>query len=201
MISYEFPGSHLKGYAQETVAIDNRGGFRDSCFGWHFGNKFSLRNASEQKERGKEKCSSISITMQRRQIDALLRIVSARPPPATSSWDEAAGEEGGRRRTFTQSHNTKVVQKPTTHPTTGGGCSATQRKFTMQKESLLVNWAQTAALSCPVTNSTQRATARVLTVCEEQAPPQHMMMMMRAVWLLAAARGSYGGCSRCTGSV
>ena len=39
---------------------------------------------------------------------------------------------------------------------------------------------------------TQRATARVLTVCEEQAPPQHMMMM-RAVWLLAAARGSYGG--------
>ena len=97
-----------------------------------------------------------------------------------------------RKNFFTQSHNTKVVQKPTTHPTTGGGCRATQMKFTMQKESLLVNWAQTAASSCPVTNSTQRATARVLTVCEEQAPPQHMMMM-RAVWLLAAARGCYGG--------
>ena len=55
LISCEFPGSHLKGYAQETVTIDNRGGFRDSCFGWHFGNKFSLRNASEQKERGKKK--------------------------------------------------------------------------------------------------------------------------------------------------
>ena len=55
LVHYEFPDSRLKGHTQQTVAIDNRGSFRDCCFGWHSENKVGLRNAREQKEWVREK--------------------------------------------------------------------------------------------------------------------------------------------------
>ncbi len=146
--------------------------------------------------------------MQRRQIEALLRTVSApdRPLQRGGPWmrrrerraeDEEFFYSKSQHKSGTKTYHTQLRAE---------GAGATQRKFTVQKESLLVNWAQTAASSCPVTNSKAQVAVCgtvwqcVLTVCVEQAPP-HMMMMMRAVRLLEAPRGSYGGCLRCTCSV
>jgi len=50
LISNQFPDSHLKRQAEKTVAIDDRGGFRDCCFRRHSGKKAGPRNAFKQKE-------------------------------------------------------------------------------------------------------------------------------------------------------